>query len=49
MADKLFGVFLPTEHVVRDEVDQSESVRSVLELKIQSVPAVLWFNSDTLL
>jgi hypothetical protein len=46
VGNQLLGVLLPTKHVVLDEVGEPLSVRSVIEVEIQTLPKVFLLDID---
>jgi hypothetical protein len=48
MTDQLSGVHVSLEEMVTDKLNQSRSVRSVLELEIETLATVLFLDADTL-
>jgi hypothetical protein len=48
MTDQLSGVCVSLEEVITDELNQSRSMRSVLELEVETLATVLFLDTDTL-
>jgi len=48
MTDQLSGVIVSLEEMITDELNQSSSVRPVLELEVETLATVLFLDSDTL-
>lgn len=49
MGNQLLGVLVSADHMVVDEVDQTDAVRSVLELEVEAMGTGLLFNLDAFL
>jgi len=49
MGNQLLGVLVSADHMVVNEVDQTDAVRSVLELEVEAMGTGLLFNLDAFL
>ena len=49
MANQLFRVLLPAQHVILDEIRQTKSMRPVFKLKIETVSAIFLLDVLALL